>query len=158
MKKILGVLLLCLSATASFADTEQDFIRQKLSIESGLITWTPTQGFGPIKEYRFLEIAGYPEQAKQAIKHARQNGMLIGLGVGMAIGGASSYIYSLSLISNPTNEIFYWLIGGVITMVISPIPVLAAVLRGKWMPLEQAYAIAEDYNERLMKSLVATEK
>ena len=156
MLRALVMGLLCFMSTWAFADTEKDFNRQKLSVNKGLVDWIPSQGFDRIKEHEMLEMAGYYEEAEKAKQHAFGNGILIGLGSSMAIGGTSAYIYSLYLLghfpSNPAH-FYYSFIGGIVAMITSPLPILVAILRGNYLSIEQAYAVAEDYNARLMKEL-----
>lgn len=171
MKKVMvTVMSLCLVAQALVADVESEYNRKRLVIqyysgvsgswdeEGGNIAsysdWRFHQGFIEISEAVFLDIAGYHAESMLAEEFRKTNMLLLVSGIGaLTIGGG------VAIAGSTGDDInFNTVYVGVLIMGLGAALAIPLRFRGKhWMPLDQAYAIAEDYNRKLLESLKTAE-
>jgi hypothetical protein len=175
---LITALLFCVAAIPLAAQTDAiDYNRERIWIEyrpsllgrwseyrgqrADHATWRYCQGFHRVREAEFLAIAGYEEEAESAARHASINGWLLGSTLGMM--GTSltllmvDVLMMVKYIEPGTPE--YWaredrqdvlLTTALIIDLSAIIPAIVVAIRGeKWMGLQQAYAVAESYNDTL---------
>lgn len=163
-KPLLLALSLLLAIQTSFADVESDYNRKRLVIQyysgisgswtdeggnvSSYSAWRFHKGFTRITEAEFLEIAGYSKESIHAAKHRQTNTILTVSYLGLLSVGL------LTMLVGIDSEAA--LIPGAVIMTSAVIPITIRRLRSThWMSLDQAYAIQEDYNRKLLASLKA---
>lgn len=174
MKKIFVVgLSMLLVAQSLIADTDTEYNRKRLVIQfysgvsgswdeegggfSSYSDWRFHQGFVKISEAEFLEIAGYVNESRDAAAHERLFKTRVGWAIGLFGAGGVVMAGSILSISNRSFSKESQYVGMVISSALllsGIVPIVLLRLQGKhWMPLEQAYSIAEDYNRNLLESL-----
>ena len=171
MKKAFVVgLSMLLVAQSLIADTNTEYNRNRLVIQyysgvkgswdeegggfSSYSDWRFHQGFVRISEAEFLEIAGYVKESHAAAAHERLFKTRVAWAIGLLGGGGVVMLASTpTLVDDLDSGVVFLSIGGAI-MLAGLIPIVLLRLQGKhWMPLEQAYSVAEEYNRKLLESL-----
>jgi len=162
--KIYLLATLLLMPAFLFPDADIEYNRARLSIEyksgirgawtqygGGVSTysyWKYYQGFDEISEKEFLEIAGYLEEANIAMRHQTvSTGLAFG---GLASAGVGTLVLTFGITLGEPN---WGALGGALTGGGLAAIVLWITRGYHWLPLQQAYAIAADYNEKLRESL-----
>jgi len=116
--------------------------------------WQFYQGFNKIKEYQFLSLAGYEDEAKKAKAFKTGTDFLLGTSITLLAGAFSCLgvgIYGAITSRDFTLPVLYASMG---VDVAALIPSLILLVRGeKWMPLEKAVNIRDEYNEQLKRKL-----
>jgi hypothetical protein len=170
MKKVFVIALTLLLATQQlFSDVKSEYNRKRLVIQyysgvsrswtdkggsvSSYSAWRFHKGFTKITEAEFLEITGYLEESTQAAKHSQTNTVLDVSTLALTTLGIIIMLSGLG-----DDDFFTPLVVGSIIGSSAAIPLAIAAARGAyWMPLDQAYAIQEEYNRKLLASLKARE-
>jgi hypothetical protein len=117
--------------------------------------WTATQGYESIPEWKFLRIAGYPEEAQKAKK--RRNiyvGLLVGGSVLLAGGMAATLLPMLSTSSSDDSGLgpIFW--AGTGASIAGSAALLVSIpLGGKITPVGKAQTMAENYNRELAQEI-----
>ena len=181
------ILSLCLATLPVFSDIEAEYNRKRLSIHyfsdvSGSWTevegsfgsypdWRFHQGSTEIEESEFLLIAGYAREAHEAARRENNKkrlrrdfivvmgGSIVPLvfGGGFIAAGIAEERGSFESEWFKTGGYFFLALFGVAAAVGGVIGLIWRSRDKHWMPLEQAYSIAENYNRKLMESLKTAE-
>lgn len=166
MKKVVCILLVaCITGTAFASDSESEYNRKRLIIQyysgvkgawtelaggfSSYSDWKYFQGFREITETEFLEIAGYHEEAEQLANNQNMGTFWLVSAIGLLTIGLIGALSSENTEGLDSKET----IGLVAASLSIPTALMYSKYYGHQMPLEQAYAIQEEYNRKLRKSL-----
>ena len=171
---VIAVMLIGIVHPGSAQNAAADPVRDRLFIQyrsgvfgtwsqygGGVATyseWRYFHGFERISEAEFLRIAGYQDEAAQADRHATINRWLVGGGVAFSAAGLVSAVIGVAI--DPFQHPFgsaeretamlradVALFTGATLALLGIVPMSIAIARGEnWLPLEQAYAIAEHHN------------
>ncbi|MCX7023968.1 MAG: hypothetical protein NT080_05040 [Spirochaetes bacterium] len=132
--------------------------------------WIATQGYRTLSESSFYEIAGFPEEAKQAAAQ-RANGFALGIIGGIGMLGGEIWWLSALVSANSEYTVFYdpsrpsqpvnatAAVGGLVVMLLSQIPYWTGMgkMLTTWSTVDQAKAAADEFNSRLLQKIEAGE-
>lgn len=183
MKGTVLALVFAVITASLFAQTEsmtaeqlEEFNRNRLTVDVGLVTsavgggfgvlslesyrqWTGRQGFDRVSEAQFYRIAGYPIEAEKAAKYKTTGWALLIGGGGLMLGGFTWMLLGTTSLDyddpdylTKMNRSLY---GGLALALGGGIPfwIGSSRVRKNWSSAEQAQMVADAYNGKLAKKI-----